>query len=199
MFQTVKFFVNLTKRVPRIKDSAVLGLLSGLIGTIPMDVIDLFFWIFGKHEMLYGHLAGSMIFRPIRMHRRENFLIGHIMHLLTGSALGLFMTGFLKKTGKDHHLIKGSFIGMMGWMTLYEFGQRVKWFTLKARKSSTFYTAFLMNVVYGMTTAQMIVSLAHPSVFNNKIRQDNPDQPVSNFYKDSQSIDATEQYYNLVQ
>ncbi|AET67476.1 hypothetical protein Desor_1842 [Desulfosporosinus orientis DSM 765] len=195
MFQTAKFFINLAQKTPRIKDSVVLGLLSGLIGTIPMDIIDSVFWMFGKHEMLYGHLAGSMIFRPIRTNRKENFLIGHVMHLLTGSGLGYLITGFLKITGKDHHLIKGSFIGMLGWMTLYEFGQRVKWFTLKAHKSSTFYTAFLMNLVYGMTTAQAVVSLAHPSVFNNKkIEQNTPIQPVSNFYTDSQTIDTPVEY-----
>ncbi|EGW37753.1 hypothetical protein [Desulfosporosinus sp. OT] len=195
MFQTVKFFINFSNKIPRIKDSAVLGLVCGLIGTIPMDIIDFAFWMFGKHEMLYGHLAGSMIFRPIRTHRRENFIIGHVMHLLTGSGLGYLITGFLKKTGKDHHLIKGSFIGMLGWMTLYEFGQRVKWFTLKARKSSTFYTAFFMNLIYGMTTAQAIVSLAHPSVFDNKkIKQNTSIQPVSNFYTDSQTIDTPAEY-----
>ncbi|MDQ7096057.1 hypothetical protein REC12_20895 [Desulfosporosinus sp. PR] len=179
MLETIKFFISLAKKMPRIKDSVVLGLFCGLLGTLPMDIIDFLFWKSGKHEMLYGHLAGSMIFQPIRMRRRENFLIGHVMHLLTGSAFGFLITEFLKKTGKDHHLIKGSFIGMLGWMTLYEFGQRVKWFTLKAHRSATFYTAFLMNIIYGMTTAQAIVSLAHPSVFANNVKAESTQPEVS--------------------
>ena len=165
LIKVTQTILNLSRRIPRIKDSAVLGLISGLIGTFAMDIIDFGAWRKGKHEMLYGHLSGSIIFRPIRMHRRENYIIGQVMHMLAGSAIGGLMTWFMKKTGKDHHLFKGSIIGMLTWLTLYEFGQRQKWFTSKARKSVTFYYAFLMNVIYGATTAQAIVSLADPSVF----------------------------------
>ncbi|OLN27164.1 hypothetical protein [Desulfosporosinus metallidurans] len=172
LINATQMILNLFRRIPSIKDSTVLGLTSGLIGTFAMDIIDLTAWRKGKHEMLYGHLAGSMIFTPIRMHRRENFFIGQVMHMLAGSGIGGIITWFMKKTGKDHHLLKGSFIGMLSWLTLYEFGQRQKWFTLKARKSVTFYYAFLMNIVFGATTAQAIVTLADPSVF-----EANPSSP----------------------
>ncbi|WP_052090830.1 hypothetical protein [Desulfosporosinus sp. HMP52] len=164
--KSIQMILNLYQKIPRIKDTTILGLISGTLGVLAMDTFDIIAWLKGKHEMLYGHLSGSMIFHPIRTHRRENFIIGKFMHVITGGALGCLVTWYLQKTGKDHHLIKGSMIGLGSWLILYEFGQNRGWFALKARKSSSFYISILANIIYGATTAQAIVSLADSSVFD---------------------------------
>ncbi|ODA41542.1 hypothetical protein DSBG_1652 [Desulfosporosinus sp. BG] len=51
--------------------------------------------------------------------------------MVTGAALGIPIYQMLKRTGKDHHIIKGAFAGTMAWGILYNFGQRAKLFSSK--------------------------------------------------------------------
>lgn len=155
----------------KIKDSIVLGSLAGLIGTIVMDVSNFLLWRSNKTEGLYGHLSGSMIMRSFRTHRRENFFIGQILHMATGMAFGIPIVYLFKKTGKDHHIYKGGLFGGLLWETIFDFGKRMKLFSLRPRLTKSFYAGLLNNILYGITTAQVIVSFADSSVFpKNKSR-----------------------------
>ena len=123
----------------KIKDSIVLGSLAGLLGTIVMDVSNFLLWRSNKTEGLYGHLSGSMIMRAFRTHRRENFLLGQIMHMAMGMAFGIPMVYAFKKTGKDHHIFKGGLIGGLLWEVLFDFGKKMNVFSLKPRLTKSFY------------------------------------------------------------
>lgn len=152
----------------KINDSIVLGSLAGLIGTIVMDVSNFLIWRSNKTEALYGHLSGSMIMQSFRTHRRENFILGQILHMATGMAFGIFMVFTFKKTGRDHHLFKGGLIGSLLWSVFIDFGKRMNFFSLKPRLSKSFYSGLFNNLIFGITTAQAIVSLADCSVFPKK-------------------------------
>lgn len=73
----------------RIKDSIALSLISGFLGTIVMDLSNLLLWRSKKTEILYGHLAGSMIMRSFRTNQTKNFVLGQVFHFFTGAALGI--------------------------------------------------------------------------------------------------------------
>jgi hypothetical protein len=152
----------------KVKDTIVLGLLGGLVGTLVMDVSNFLLWRNNKTEGLYGHLSGSMIMKSIRTHQGKNFLLGEILHIASGSALGILMVCLFKKTGKDHHIIKGILTGSLAWGVLLDFGKRANWFDFKIRCTKSFYSGLLNNTLYGITTAQTIVSLADSSVFPQK-------------------------------
>lgn len=154
----------------KIKDSIVLGSLAGLIGTIVMDVSNFLLWRFNKTEGLYGHLSGSMIMRSFRTHRRENFLIGQILHIATGMAFGIPMVYLFKKTSKDHHIYKGGLFGGLLWEIIFDFGKKMNLFSLKPRLTKSFYAGLLNNILYGITTAQVIVSFADSTLFPEKNR-----------------------------
>ncbi|MHB1653724.1 MAG: hypothetical protein ACYCVD_14805 [Desulfitobacteriaceae bacterium] len=154
-----------TAQRAKMKDSIMISLLGGLIGTTAMEISNAFLWRTKKTEILYGHLAGSMIMRGFRTNQTKNFVLGEILHAATGATLGIPIFQLLKRTGTDNHLIKGAFAGMLSWGILYDFGQRAKWFSIKPHLTKTHYSALWHNLLYGVTTAQAIVSLSDPSLF----------------------------------
>lgn len=152
------------------KDSIMISLLGGLIGTTVMDISNVFLWRTKKTEMLNGHLAGSMIMRAFRTNQTKNFALGEILHMATGATLGIPIFQLFKRTGTDNHLIKGAFAGMLSWGILYDFGQRAKLFSSKPHLTKSHYSALWHNLLYGVTTAQAIVSLSDPSLFPQPVQ-----------------------------
>lgn len=155
-------------KLTKMKDSIMISLLSGLLGTISMDLSNTFLWRAKKTELLHGHLAGSMFMRAFRTNKTKNFALGQIFHMLTGATLGIPILQLLKRTGKDHYLVKGGFAGLVTWGVLYNFGQRAGLFTTKPHLTKTHYSSLWHNFLYGITTAQAIVSLSEPSLFPQK-------------------------------
>lgn len=161
-------FVNLfskMQRVLKMKDSIAVSIFSGLLGTLAMDVSNFIFWKKGKTEALYGHIAGSVYVNPFRTNQRKNFWLGQITHLITGATLAYPLTFLLKKTGKDNFLLKGAFFGAVTWEFIYGMGQRFKVFSTKPRFTKSHYAELFNNIIYGVITAQALVSFSDPSIF----------------------------------
>jgi hypothetical protein len=155
----------LAKRGKFIKDSVLLGTIGGFLGTVAMALSNFLIFKAGKTEMLYGHLAGSIIMRPIKANKRNNFFLGQILHLVSGSGAGLLMLQIYKSFGTDLALLKGAMMGMFTWQGLYNVGQRLKIYTANPHLTKTGYSALWNNFLYGVVTAYSIKWLAHPSVF----------------------------------
>lgn len=153
----------------KIKDSLVVGILSGLIGILCMDASNFVLWRSKKTEGLYGHLAGSMIMKPSKLKKGKNFLIGQIFHMSVGSSLGIVMTLILKRFGKDHNMIKGGILSFATWGILYNFGQRMGFFRMNPRLTKSSYAAIWHHLIFGVVTSQAIVTLADPTIFPQKV------------------------------
>ncbi len=149
--------------IGKMKDSITIGLLGGLVGAIFMDISNLLIFMAGKTETLYGHIAGGLLVAPYRTKQTKNFILGELTHLGIGSIFGIPLICILKKTGKDHHLIKGAFISMLSLGALIG-GQGVG-ILKKFRLTRTFYSAIWNHFVYGIVSAQAIVMLANPNIF----------------------------------
>lgn len=161
------------KRMKKINDSLVVGILGGLIGVACMDISSLILWRTKKTEVLYGHLAGSMIMNPFRLNKGKNFLVGQIFHMSVGSGIGVGMTEILKKYGKDHHNIKGGFLSVAVWSVLYNFGQRMGFYRMNPRQIKTSYSAIWHHLIYGLVTSNAIVALADPTMFSKETSANN--------------------------
>lgn len=151
----------------KIKDSMVLGIISGLIGVTSMDISNTLLWRTGKTEGLYGHLAGSMIMSPRRINKGKNFFLGQLFHMTVGSIIGVIMVQILKKFGKDHHIVKGGFFSIVTWGFLYNFGQKMGFYRMNPRLTKSGYAAVLHHIIYGLTTSKAVVTLGDPSIFPN--------------------------------
>lgn len=155
------------QRVLKMKDSIAVSLFSGFLGTLAMNTLNLIFWKKGQTETLYGHIAGSIFVRPFRTNQRKNFWLGEATHFVTGAVLAYPLNLILKKTGKDHLILKGAFFGAVTWEFIYGLGQRFEVFSSKPHFTKTHYAELFNNILYGVTTAQALVAFSDPSMFPN--------------------------------
>jgi len=137
-----------------------------------MDTSNLLMFKTGKTEMLYGHLAGGFFTTPFRTKKKSNFILGEIAHLGIGSIWGILLTYILKKTGKDHHLIKGALISIFSLGSVI--GVQKLGILKKFGLAKTFYFFIWNHLVYGLVSAQAIVLLADPTIFasSNEINKE---------------------------
>lgn len=161
----------------KIKDSFIASIVSGLLGTLAMDLSNLIMWKAKKIELTYAHLASSVIVNKFRVKRPKNYIIGQILHMITGATFGIPIYQLIKWTGRDHYLAKGTFSGLLTWGVLYDFGQRVDLFAAKAYKTKSHYSSLLHNLIYGIVTAQAVVSLTDASLLNPPLPE--PESGVS--------------------
>ncbi|SHI80670.1 DUF6789 family protein [Desulfosporosinus lacus] len=148
----------------KMRDSIPIGFISGLMGTIVMDLSNLMFKKTGISEKTYAQFAGSVLMRPSRLLLKENRILGQILHLITGSIIGIPLFAVLKKTGKDNYLFKGAIYGTFTWELLYSFGLRYNVFRSKAHSTSTHITTLIDNLVYGFVSSATIIFLTDHAV-----------------------------------
>ncbi len=175
------------QRVLRMKDSVTVSIFSGLLGTLAMDTSNWLLWKKGKTEALYGHIAGSVFVNPFRLNQRKNFWLGQILHLITGAVLAYPLTLLLKKTGKDNILLKGAFFGAVTWEFIYGIGQRFRIFATSPSFTKTHYAELFNNIIYGLTTAQALVSFSDPEMFpdtQNKTQTTSDPKKMQPIYAD---------------
>ncbi|HBV86150.1 MAG TPA: hypothetical protein DEF42_05745 [Desulfosporosinus sp.] len=151
--------------IGKMKDSIPIGFLGGLAGTIFMDLSNIMFKKMGLSEKTYAQYAGSVVMKPFRLFFGANKLLGQILHLVTGSIIGIPLLAILKKTGKDNYLFKGAVFGTFTWELLYSFGLRYKVFRAEAHTTGTHFTTLIDNLIYGFVSSATMVFLADDSVF----------------------------------
>lgn len=155
------------KRIGKMQDTILIGMIGGLIGTICMELSNTLIYKAKKTEVTYPQITAQFLLSPKRVNRKENYILGEMLHLGVGAFFGLPLMLILKLTGKDHYLSKGFFSGMCTWGILYAGGQKIGLFK-RPLKSKTHYSAILNNALYGLATAQAMVTLADPRIFASK-------------------------------
>ncbi|EGW38981.1 hypothetical protein [Desulfosporosinus sp. OT] len=72
------------KRIGKMQDSIVIGMLVGLIGTICMEISNTLIYKVKKTEVVYPQITGQFFFSPKRVNRKENYILGEILHIGVG-------------------------------------------------------------------------------------------------------------------
>ncbi|HBV85901.1 MAG TPA: hypothetical protein DEF42_04385 [Desulfosporosinus sp.] len=155
--------LNQISKTKSVKDYLIVGLISGAVGSIVIELVNL---LLGK-KLLFGKLASSMIINPLRSNRLKNILIGELMHLTVGASIGAAITTLLKKTGKDFLIIKGTFAGLLAWIGLHNLGNRMDLFSIKPHSTKNHFFAFIQHVLYGISTSAVIKYLAKTDTFQD--------------------------------
>jgi hypothetical protein len=168
--QEYKQFLPRNKSLPKIKDSISLGLLSGLVGTLALDLLNLITWKRNRAEALYGHLGASVLMKGSRARKRKNLLFGEAVHLITGALAGIPLVYAFKASGKDQPLVKGAAFGSLVWFFYYVLGIKTHTFTTEPKTNKNHKTSLWQNIIYGLVTAKTMTHLAHPDVFSQPAR-----------------------------
>jgi hypothetical protein len=109
-----------------------------------------------------------MIMQPIKTKRTKNFILGQINHMVAGAWLGLPITYVLKVTGKNHHLVKGAFMGLFSWLMVFNLTRKIKVLTFKPNLARTHFSQMITNILFGITAAQTMVALS-PNLFPDTV------------------------------
>jgi hypothetical protein len=115
---------------------------------------------------LIGHLAKCVVlFEPGHNHRRRTVPANRLANLTSGAVLGIPLVYFIKKTGKDKHISKGTSFGMLLWAFSYSAKSNssidhYKNAHHKHRKNQSELRFFLSYLLFGVTTACTAVKLA---------------------------------------
>ncbi|AFQ43424.1 DUF6789 family protein [Desulfosporosinus meridiei] len=182
-------YMNVSRNM---KDSIPVGFLSGLVGTLAMDLSNIIFKKSGVSEKTYAQYAGSVMISPFRLLFKENRILGQILHLITGSIMGIPLFTVLKKTGKDNYLFKGAIYGTFTWELLYSFGLRYRVFRTKAYSTRTHMTTLIDNLVYGFSSAATMVFLTDKSVFPHASKKQMETRQISELSQSS--IDPRDEF-----
>lgn len=182
-------YMNVSRNM---KDSIPIGFLSGLVGTLAMDLSNIIFKKSGVSEKTYAQYAGSVMISPFRLLFKENQILGQILHLITGSIMGIPLFTVLKKTGKDNYLFKGAIYGTFTWELLYSFGLRYGVFRTKAYSTRTHMTTLIDNLIYGFSSAATMVFLTDKSVFPHASKKQMETRQISELSQSS--IDPSDEF-----
>ena len=163
------------KKIGKMQDTILIGMMGGLIGTICMELSNVLIYKAKKTEVTYPQITAQFLFSPKRVNRKENYILGEMLHLGVGTFFGLPLMLILKLTGKDHHLSKGFLSGMCTWGILFA-GAQKKGLFKRPLKSKTHYSAMWNNTLFGLASAQAMVTLADPRIFASKHTLDR--QPI---------------------
>lgn len=149
------------KQSNSMKDSMIVGLFSGLLGAVIMELLNV---LFGR-KLFFGKTASSMIVNSVRSNRLKNIMFGEIMHLTVGAGIGSIITMLLEKTGKNFVVIKGTFISLLAWIGLHNIGHRMDLFSVKPRATKNHYFSLIQHLGYGICTSALIKYLTNSVTF----------------------------------
>jgi hypothetical protein len=133
IFDSLRKGIRLLKKSNAMKDSVIVGLMSGLVGSIAIETLNV---VSGK-KLLFGKLASSMTVNPFRSYQRKNILLGEAMHLTMGAGIGAVIVQVLRRTGKEYMMAKSIFVSLMAWIGLNNLGNRFDVFSNKARSTKS--------------------------------------------------------------
>lgn len=149
------------KKSNAMKDSMVVGLISGATGSVAVEFINVLL----GNKLFFGKVASSMVVNPLRSFRLKNILLGEIMHITVGAGIGSVIVGLLKTTGKDMLMLKWLFVSMSAWIGLHHLGNKIGLFSLRPHSTKNHYFDLIQHVLYGITTSAAIKYLADPVMF----------------------------------
>lgn len=138
--------LNSIKKINIAKDTAVMGMFSGLLGVLALETLNI---LMGK-KFYFSRIAATMLSNRFGSTRMGNILLGFIMSLTVGAGVGSVFTGLLKLTGKSFLLLKSIFVSLSAWVCLFSYGNKINLFGHRQRKIKDNYSAFLQHILFGL-------------------------------------------------
>lgn len=152
----------------KITDKIILGLLAGLIGNIPKAVINEILVRKGIEKKRFAEIVSGMFVTREEATSKKGVAFGFFGDFTTASFLGIPLVYILAKTGKNHKIIKGGMMGLVG-LGVYrgiisQLGNKGTYPTDVITNASMSITSTL----WGITTGILATVLGHKCLFESK-------------------------------
>lgn len=149
--------------MPKIKDSILLGVVAGLLGAIPGRLLNKAEYKLGFTDSRYEEMAALPFVKKRDINKPSGKNVGKIANGLLTSVVGVSTTYVLKKTGRDHAILKGIGISALSWLGLYSLSAQAN--IRKSRKPLTALLSFGDHLIFGATTATLVSKLGDDRLF----------------------------------
>ena len=150
----------------KIKDSILLGVISGLLGAVPGRLLNKAEFALGFTDSRYEEMAAIPFVKKKEINKPIGKNIGKIANGLLTSVVGVSTTYVLKRTGRDHAILKGMGIAGLSWLGLYSLSTQTH--IRKSKKPLTALLSFGDHLIFGATTGTLAARLGDDSLFPSK-------------------------------
>ncbi|EGW36325.1 hypothetical protein [Desulfosporosinus sp. OT] len=147
----------------KIKDRIFLGIVAGMLGSIPGRILNKIEFEFGLTDSRYEQMAASLFVTKKDAHKSKGKVVGKIANSLLANAVGVATTYTLSATGRDYSLLKGIGITSIAWQGIY--GISTQAHVRKSKKPLAAMLSYVDHVVFGATTAKLVTTLGDDSLF----------------------------------
>ena len=147
----------------KIKDRIFLGIVAGMLGSIPGRVLNKLEFELGLTDSRYEQMAASLFVTKKDAHKPRGKAVGKIANSLLANSVGIATTYILSATGRDYSILKGIGITSMAWQGIY--GISTQAHVRKSKKPLAALLSYLDHAVLGATTAIIVTKLGDDSLF----------------------------------
>ncbi len=145
-----------------VRDSIALGAVTGVVGTIPGIIINYISYQLGFSKYYSFQISSGTFLLKGFTDTLSGFVLGGIIWLSTGAVLGILIVFLLQKTGTDYWWLKGLLVsGVVMYTIIYGFLFSLGGSKVAPRDLGTNFTVLLENILFGLTTAFLIVRWGH--------------------------------------
>lgn len=148
----------------KIKDRIILGIVSGVIASLPGRFINALEYRTGLTDIQYDQMASSLFLPKNKIKTGEAKVTGSIINHTMVGLTGILITYLLSATGRDKAMIKGIGVTSALWITIYGLAPK---FGVKVKSKKTFapILSFIDHALLGSLCGFFSSKLGHDSLF----------------------------------
>ncbi|AFM39330.1 hypothetical protein Desaci_0257 [Desulfosporosinus acidiphilus SJ4] len=179
----------------KIKDRIFLGIVAGMLGSIPGRLLNKLEFELGLTDSRYEQLAASLFVTKNDAHKHRGKAVGKIANGILANGVGIAATYTLSATGRDFYLLKGVGITSMAWLGIYGLSAQAN--VRKSKKPSAALLSYLDHVLFGAATAALVAMLGDDSLFpEQKIKREEREETIAALQQDYNYIIQTDPCYD---
>jgi len=161
----------------KIKDRILLGGISGVIASIPFQILSAYLHKQGVTDVPYGYSASKIFLTKETTKTSGGKVLSVPINFISVSVVGSLITYTLSYTGKDHAIIKGAGIGSLMWVGFSGLISNVG-LNIKSKKPVTHYYELCQHALFGAICSKLITTLGDNSLFPDKNIKEQEKVPV---------------------
>lgn len=161
----------------KIKDRIMLGTISGVIASAPLQIFDALIHELGITDVPYGYSASKIFLTKNKTKTPAAKAMSAIINFVNSSLTATAITYTLSFTGKDKAILKGVGVGTVMWVGIAGFISNIG-LNIQSKQPITPLQSLAQHVIFGAICSSIITKLGDDSLFPDKDVSNQEDIPV---------------------
>lgn len=150
----------------KIKDSIMLGVVSGMLAGIPGRILNYIEHQKSLNDMTYNNMAATLAVDKDNSKKPEGKLMGSIINNVSLGVLGIATTYLIKLTGRDYAVPKGIGLAYTMGILMGVITPKVS-LVAKPRKRLSYPLAVIDHTILGAVCGYLVSKLGDDKLFKN--------------------------------